>query len=69
MLEEHPIFETPVPVPDDLARMAKERDWPEGLLQRALDARVPRADLAVWLGEHGPPVEQVVKLIEPLERF
>src|SRR4051812_24498391 len=69
MLEEHPIFATPVPIPDDLARQAKERDWPDGLLQRALDARAPGADIEAWLREGGPPAEQVAKFIEPLERF
>ena len=40
---------TPVPVPDELAKAAKEKDWPDDLMQRALNARVPRSDIELWL--------------------
>src|SRR5207248_8574865 len=69
MLEEHSIFATPVPVPEDLARAAKARCWPDGLLQRTLDARVPRADVQAWLGNDGMGADQVAKLVESQERL
>ena len=48
-IEEHPLFHEPVAVPDHLDRMARERGWPAGLLERALSLRVPHADLDAWL--------------------
>ncbi|HEV2370030.1 MAG TPA: hypothetical protein VGR90_09130, partial [Acidimicrobiales bacterium] len=68
-IEDHPIFATPVPVPEDLAREAEARGWPEGLLRRAMDARVGRNDLEFWFGPTAPPVERVVKEVESLERL
>lgn len=69
MLEEHALFATPVPVPVELARAAKEKDWPDGLLQRALDARMPRDLLAQWLGDRGPSIQQVITVVESQERL
>ena len=69
MLEDHPLFATPVPVPEDLARAAAARGWPDGLLQRALDARVSGGDLAFWLGEVAPGVDVVTRELESLERL
>ena len=43
------IFERPVEVPDELLRAAREKDWPEGLVRRALELRVPRTDVEWWL--------------------
>lgn len=68
-LEDHPIFDTPVPVPSEWAARASERNWPQGLVQRAFDARVSGNDLAFWFGEASPPVDRIEKDIAVLERL
>ena len=48
-LEEHPLLRAPVDVPADLEAKAAEREWPDGLLQRALELRIPKNDIGMWL--------------------
>jgi len=43
------VDETAIAIPDELARAAAGRGWPEGLLQRALELRMPREVIARWL--------------------
>ena len=49
LVHEHPLLQEPTEVPGDLAARADEQGWPEALLQRAAEMRVPRADLHMWL--------------------
>ncbi|HEX5265392.1 MAG TPA: hypothetical protein VFW24_01330 [Acidimicrobiales bacterium] len=68
-LDDHPIFTTPAPVPEELAQAASERGWPDGLLERALAARANSGDFAFWLGEGRPPVDVVLRDLETMERL
>ena len=55
----------PFPVPEDLALQAKEKGWPDGLLQRAVDLRYERAVIEQWLSA---PATDTATLVEQLER-
>jgi hypothetical protein len=47
----------PVQVPDELVEQARDKGWPEGLVARALQARVNRADVEFWLTHDEPSAE------------
>ena len=49
----------PFPVPEALAAEARARGWPDGLLQRLLDVRVPVDAAAEWIRDPGRSIEQV----------
>jgi hypothetical protein len=49
LVHEHPLLQAPIEVPTDLAARAGEQGWPDELLRRAIDMRVPRADLELWI--------------------
>lgn len=53
--------------PDDLARSAREKGWPEGLLERALEAGIPVWSLRGWL--HWQPPEAIERRIQWHERL
>jgi hypothetical protein len=67
-LEDHPVFLAPVVVPPELDASARERGWPEGLLQRALELRVPRADVELWLRSRHSSPEEVSRQLDTLTR-
>ncbi len=48
-VQDHPMLHVRPDVPSDLQSLARERGWPDDLLRRAVDLRVPRTDLRVWL--------------------
>jgi hypothetical protein len=48
-LERHPLIAEPVPVPAELAERARAAGWDDGMLQEALNLRVPRGDIDFWL--------------------
>jgi hypothetical protein len=66
-LAEHPLFATRVVLPEDLSRRAEEAGWPDGLLQRALDLRVPRHDVEFWLDHGFPPPEEIHRHLDTVE--
>src|SRR5712692_773075 len=55
-------------VPDELLRGARERGWPDTLLQRALDLGVHRRVLGWWIGD-ALPVNRVERSIDEHERI
>ena len=61
-LDSHQLFARPAPVPADLDRQAKEAEWPDGLLQRALDLRVQQNDVRFWL-DHRVPVVEIERML------
>jgi len=48
-IDDHPLIRAVPEVPADLAAKALERGWPEGLLERAVELRVQRSDIELWL--------------------
>lgn len=68
VLEGHPVFRAPIEVPSDLEARASERGWPEGLLRRALELRVPRSDIEFWLGNRHSSPDEVARQLETLAR-
>ena len=67
-LEAHPIFRVPVEVPPDLEEQATARGWPDGLLRRALELRVPRADIELWLRSPHSSPEEVARQLDTATR-
>ena len=55
--------------PEDLAEAAARRGWPDGLLQRALDLRVPRRQLRRWLAQDWTTTEFVELRLQWHERL
>ena len=68
-LEAHPIFTAPVEVPPDLEARAKGRGWPDGLLRRALELRVPKLDIDFWLRSPHSSPEEVARQLDTLTRL
>ncbi len=62
-IEDHPLVTTPPVVPPDLEARAAERGWPEGLVARALELRVPRGDIDIWLGDPRMTAPEVTRLL------
>lgn len=60
---------TDVVAPDDLKAAAEKRGWPDGLLQRALDLRVPREVIERWLAMPWTNVESVQLRLKWHERL
>jgi hypothetical protein len=67
-LEDHPLLTAPVEVPAELAAKAAERGWPVGLLERALELRVPRVDIELWLRQPRSTPEEVRSQLDTLSR-
>lgn len=67
-IEEHPAFGGEVEVPTDLAGEADRRGWPEGVLRRALELRVPKADIRLWLRNPHMTPDEVVRNLDTLAR-
>lgn len=67
-LSEHPAFAIPE-TPADLAALAAERAWPDGLLDRAVSLRVERAAIEDWLRAGWPPPDWVSKFLDGHERL
>jgi hypothetical protein len=67
-MDDHPLLSAAVEVPDDLAARAAERGWDDGLLARALELRVPRADIEFWLTAPHIAPEEVAYNLETLSR-
>ena len=55
--------------PDDLEEAARRRGWPEGLLQRAVGLRVPRAVIQRWLTQPWGGPEYVQRRIDWHDRL
>ncbi len=68
LVQDHPLLQAPTEVPDDLAARAGEQDWPEVLLQRAADMRVPRADVQMWLDNPQFDASRVSWLLDVLAK-
>jgi hypothetical protein len=67
-VEDHPLLTAPVEVPPDLAERAAERGWDDGILERALALRVPRADLEFWLTAPHISAREVAYNLDTLTR-
>lgn len=67
-IEDHPLFSEPVVVPDDLGTRARQREWPAGLLERALALRVPLHDIAFWLDDARSTADGVSSMLDTNER-
>jgi hypothetical protein len=67
-LEDHPIFRAPIEVPVELERRAEERGWPDGMLRRALELRVPNADIELWLSHPKMAPQEVAWQLDNLAR-
>jgi hypothetical protein len=65
-VEDHPMLHVRPEVPSDLSVLANERGWPDGLLRRAMDLRVPRSDLRLWLEDPQFDTGRVTWLLETL---
>ena len=61
MTVETSVFDRPVVIPDDFARLALERSWPDGLLRRACELRVDRGQLAFGLTHEFVGIRDVEK--------
>ena len=59
----------PEAFPEDLQEAARAKGWPEGLVQRALDLRVPRGTIARWLASEWTRPEYVQRRLDWHERF
>lgn len=59
----------PLPVPEELAVAAKERGWPDGLLQRLVDARTPRWELENMLAAADADAQQLEAWTAQRERL
>src|SRR5687768_242076 len=59
----------PLPVPPELEIRAKEREWPDGFLQRIVDVRIPRGDVEWWLGDEAPPIAEIEGWVAQRERL
>jgi len=63
------VFERPIEVPEQLRHAARDKEWPDGLLERALQLRVPKRDIEFWLtGEHHRPPD-IEKYLDMRERL
>lgn len=67
-IEQHPLFLAPIEVPAELEAAARARDWPDGLLARALSLRVPTFDIAFWLRNPRSTPEEVSWQLDNLAR-
>ena len=68
-IAKHPLIAGPVPVPADMAERARERGWDDGLVQRALDLRIPKADIEFWLSAPHVTVELVRSHVRCFDRL
>ena len=69
MTQETSIFEKPVAVPDDLARTAREKAWPGGVLERALQLRMSRADIEMWLNDDDTTPDQIAEFLDRRDAY
>jgi hypothetical protein len=67
MTAETSIFDRPAAVPEDCLRTAAEKGWPAGLVERAFQLRVERADVDWWLQRLDPGM--VRKFLDRRERL
>ena len=66
---ERSIFDRPVDVPEELRQAARDKGWPDGLLERALELRMARADIDFWLTRDRHTVEDIQKHLDRKERL
>lgn len=64
----HPTLNAEIEVPTALADEARERGWPEGMVRRALELRVPRTDLGFWLRNPHMTPDEVGRQLDTLAR-
>ena len=64
MTTELSIFERPIEVPEELVRAAREKGWPDALVQKALELRIPKSDVRAWLDDAQLTVEHVRDLLD-----
>ena len=67
-MDDHPLLAAPAEVPPELAARAAERGWDDGLLRRAIELRVPRADLEFWLTVPHITAKEVAYNLDTLSR-
>ena len=67
-VEDHPLLTAPVEVPSELIERARAREWDDGLLERALTLRVPRADIEFWLNAPHISGKEVAYNLDTLAR-
>ncbi len=63
-VEDHPTVQARQEIPADLVASATARGWPEELLRRAVDLRVPQVDLRFWLADPELDVARVGWLLD-----
>jgi hypothetical protein len=67
-VHDHPLLHAPTEVPGGVAARAREQEWPEVLLRRAADMRVPRADVQMWLDNPQFDASRVSWLLDVLAK-
>lgn len=69
MANEISIFDRPIEVPEELRQAAKERGWPSGMLERALDLRISRAGIQEWLSNERLTSDEVSRFLDWREQL
>jgi hypothetical protein len=63
------IFDRPTEVTDDLRASAREAGWPEGLLERAAELRVPRHMMEWWIKHERETIHHVQQYLGGREQL